>query len=331
MDEFIIVGNSLLEKKILDFINDEKEPRKSNQISALFLEAQDSRFTFNNESMECLNVLIPKCVLLEAIEIPVFQNSVKEVNIEIFSVGELFAKSCRFLQSEPRVVQLDDLLIILLTGFYHSKKIRYFSPILFHLLIKCIPQEHKANNYLKLEIFRQVYEDIFNIISSLPNSTFSEMEFHEISQLNFAGMRTKQTNYHFSYISNKQSNVNSSFNVQDIIFKIQSLTLSLNSYNIIKSMINNQLTSARIQIEVTPIKHKYKDVASVLTLPSFYLFKMQNDHFMLINWSPEQSNTKNSRVIYSFLQSNISSVMFKFAIKLLKIRLKQYSTSHCLN
>ncbi|QOY43582.1 Uncharacterized protein cpbgf_100490 [Cryptosporidium parvum] len=318
MSEFVLVGSSLFEEKLMEFFNEGVKSKKINKMNALIMKIQKHEFDLSGKFQESdsngKELLVPKCEIEQKIEIPLDQILATERNsFGVVSTGELFENICQFLRSDDKIRDYkDDFRIILINGAYFSK---YLS-----LIIKYLPTRIDNNQIILFELFKQVYEDILCLISCIPNNIVKETEINKLSELNFKIMVHKNIEkdskifkaFNYSSISYDpkssicQSTRYSPYQYKDIIFKINSLTLSSSSHETISLFMENQLTCVKITItsktiNIIPIRQKFKDITSVLTVPSLYLFNMQNNHNLLINWSPEQSSTKINRVLYTSL------------------------------
>ncbi|KAK9174239.1 Uncharacterized protein cmbei_100490 [Cryptosporidium meleagridis] len=318
MSEFVLVGSSLFEEKLMGFFNEGVKSKKINKMNAFIMKIQKHEFNLSVKFQETdsngKELLVPKCEIEQIIEIPLDQILITEENpLGVVSTGELFENICQFLRSNDKIRDYkDDFRVLLISGAYFSKCLS--------LIIKYLPTRIDQNQIILFELFKQVYEDILCLISCVPNNIVKEIEINKLSELNFKIMIQKNIKkdsnilkaFNYSSISCDpkpiiyQSTRCSPHQYKDIIFKINSLKLSSSSHEAIGLFMENQLTCVKITvtsktINITPIRQKFKDITSVLTVPSFYLFNMQNNHNLLINWSPEQPSTKINRVLYTSL------------------------------
>ncbi|OII74491.1 uncharacterized protein cubi_00044 [Cryptosporidium ubiquitum] len=281
MGEFVVVGSSLLEEKLMKFFDERIKTKKVNKINAFIMKINEYKFDLTSKLQKDESngeqLVVPKCKIEEEIEIPFDQILLsRKDSFGVVSTGELFNHICQFLRSDQRMNNYkDEFGIILISGLYFSK----------HL----------------------------SLIICIPNTIIKEMEIHNFSELNFRQMIQKDSKKSSKYVKlfNYSSNVckikpstqsiRCPYQYKDTVFKIKSLTLSSSSYDTIGLFMEKQLTCIKIIIDIIPIKQRFRDITSVLTTPSFYLFNLQNNHNLLINWSPDQSCTKINRVLYTSL------------------------------
>ncbi|KAL5370285.1 hypothetical protein CPHLJ_1g480 [Cryptosporidium parvum] len=145
----------------------------------------------------------------------------------------------------------------------------------FSLIIKYLPTRIDHNQIILFELFKQVYEDILCLISCIPNNIVKETEINKLSELNFKIMIQKNIEkdskilkaFNYSSISYDpkssicQSTRYSPYKCKDIIFKINSLTLSSSSHETISLFMENQLTC--VKIVSLKLKQKYHTLTSV--------------------------------------------------------------------
>ncbi|KAH8582159.1 uncharacterized protein ELE39_003318 [Cryptosporidium sp. chipmunk genotype I] len=330
MSEFVFVGSSLLEEKLMEFLNEGVNLKKVNKMTTIIMRVQEHKFDLGNKLQESgsdgKKLLLSKCEIEQKIEIPMDQVLVSErESFGVVSTSKLFENICQFLRSDDLISNYkDEFRIILISGSYFSKHLS--------LLIKYLPKKVDYSQIITFELFRQAYEDILSLITCIPNTMVKEAEINESSELDFKMIQknlekstkiSKVFNYSSISCDAKSSTYQSTrypYQFKEIIFKINSLTLSSSSHDAIDLFMENQLTCIKIvitskTINVIPIRQKFKDFTSILTVPSLYLFNMQNNN-LLINWSPDQSCTKVNRVIYTSLLNVVIQIIGAMGIQI---------------
>lgn len=109
-------------------------------------------------------------------------------------------------------------------------------------------------NVVKFYLIKNVYEEIFNLITSLSKYLVIEGYIENIEDLNYRKIAKKKEE-RFNGLNNKKQDENILLNIDNIslleelnnnILKIQSFSLSLNSYNTLNFLKLNQINSVRI-------------------------------------------------------------------------------------
>ncbi|EAK88514.1 hypothetical protein [Cryptosporidium parvum Iowa II] len=130
MSEFVLVGSSLFEEKLMEFFNEGVKSKKINKMNALIMKIQKHEFDLSGKFQESdsngKELLVPKCEIEQKIEIPLDQILATERNsFGVVSTGELFENICQFLRSDDKIRDYkDDFRIILINGAYFSKYLR---------------------------------------------------------------------------------------------------------------------------------------------------------------------------------------------------------------
>lgn len=129
MSEFVFVGSSLLEGKLMDFFGEKIKTEKVNQMNALIMNVKRHKFNFNTKIEENLKnekeLVIPKCEIEQIIKIPLDEILLsKKDYFGVVSTSELFKNICQFLTSNNQINDYGEFKIILISGSYFSKHLR---------------------------------------------------------------------------------------------------------------------------------------------------------------------------------------------------------------
>lgn len=130
MSEFVVVGSSLLEEKLMEFLAEGVNTRKVNKMNALVMRVQGFKFDLSGRIQERESgrkeLVIPKCEISQNIEIPLDEVLLSVDSFRVVSPGRLFGHIFKFLKLNSRVSELkDEYNIILICGSYFSKQLRY--------------------------------------------------------------------------------------------------------------------------------------------------------------------------------------------------------------
>ncbi|KAK6588968.1 hypothetical protein RS030_263675 [Cryptosporidium xiaoi] len=302
MGDYIIIGNSLFEERFHKYFFN-RENMIEGHMNIFVLGGEEYKLSFGDGSnvTNCNNYIIPKCVIKNSLESSNYMLNYIQDKIDTISFGEIFTKISEYVKQlselDKFVNNLDFVLV--LTGYYLSKSV--------NIIIKS-SDSALVNNVFQSLIINQIYEDTFSFLSSLSNSIVIEGRIDKNKDVKIdlnEKFVDKDYVYNGEYIEYFCSQIK---HVNNKLFRVKSLKLSESSLEAVESILCGVVTCARIvinqdSVEIVPLKYKYKDLSSLLTTPSFYLFKLEDDNFILINWSPDQvGNTKVNKVLYSSLQ-----------------------------
>ncbi|KAH8741160.1 hypothetical protein FG386_000067 [Cryptosporidium ryanae] len=315
MTEYIMIGSSIFEEEFHKHFFD-RENVSEGCMKMFVLVGEEYKVHFCDEINESKSnkFIIPKCVIKNSLNSTSAVLNYIQKNIETVSFGEIFVNICKYLKNLSELDEFVDSFdfILVLSGYYLSKMV--------NIIIRS-SEKASVDNIFKSLTMTQIYEDTFSFLSSLSNSIVIEGRIDKNKNVKIdSNKKLTENNYtdNSEYIKYLSSQMNHESN--DKLFKIQSLKVSESSLETVELILSDVVTCAKITInqdivEITPLKHKYKDFSSLFTTPSFYLFKLEDRNFVLINWSPDQaSNTKVNKVFYSTLQKTIIELVGSLGI-----------------
>lgn len=130
MGEFVVVGSSLLEEKLTNFLSERVSTKKVNKMNALVMRVDGYKFDLTGKNQEDgldgKGLVVPKCEIYQDIEIPLDKVLSSVDSFGVVSPGRLFGHIFQFLKSDDQISEhKDENKIILICGCYFLKYLRY--------------------------------------------------------------------------------------------------------------------------------------------------------------------------------------------------------------